>query len=210
MRRLGAWYIYVMAGRFHVGTSGFSYPQWHGSFYPADLPADRMLHHHSCVLPSVELNNTFSRFPSAAQIARWREATPGHFRFAVKAQRLITYIRRLCHVGDAVRTQIERVEALHDRRGPLLFQFPPSLPCDHGAALAIMEADDEPTLESVGPLVSPRLHRSRYSTRAMQAWTRRIQAQLWAGKTVDAYFTHEDGAPAPVYAARPRTLAERL
>jgi uncharacterized protein YecE (DUF72 family) len=235
-----------MAAPFYVGTSGFGYPEWRGSFYPADLPAQRMLQHYSRRLLSVELNNTFYRFPAPAQVAQWREATPEHFRFAVKAHRLITHIKRLRDVADIVRTQIERLEGLRDRRGPLLFQLPPSMRCDlglladflhglppmpmavefrhaswhqgrvygtlaeHGAALAIMESDeDEPVLEFVGPLVYLRLHRSAYTAQTMQAWARRIRAQLQAGKAVYAYFTHEDGAPAPTYAERLRALVER-
>jgi uncharacterized protein YecE (DUF72 family) len=204
-----------------------------------------MLHHYSRVFPSVELNNTFYRFPPLAQVEEWRKATPKGFRFSVKAHRLITHIKRLQDAGDAVRTQLERVAALKDRRGPLLFQFPPSLRCDlpllteflyalpssplaiefrhaswhidqvytalgqHGAGLAIMESDeDEPVLEYVGPLTYLRLHRSSYTPAALQAWAERIEAQLSAKKDVYAYFTHEDGAPAPEYAEQLRRLVK--
>jgi uncharacterized protein YecE (DUF72 family) len=234
----------VVAGRilgcmaeWFVGTSGFSYPEWKGDFYPKDLPADQMLHHYSRVLRTVEINNTFYRFPAVALVDEWRSATPGGFRFSVKAHRLITHIKRLTDVGDAVRTQLERVAVLGDRAGPLLFQFPPSLRRDvplladfllllpttsivvefrhrswyaddvyaaltaRGASMAIMEADDDaPVLEFVGPLLYLRLHRSSYAPEDLRVWTDRIRAALEAGKDAYAYFTHEDGAPAPAYA----------
>jgi uncharacterized protein YecE (DUF72 family) len=112
---------------FYVGTSGFSYPEWKGSFYPKDIAAGKMLEHYSGIFRTVEINNTFYRFPAADLVDEWRRATPPGFRFAVKAHRLITHIKRLREIGDAVRTQLERVAVLQDRRGPLLFQFPPSL-----------------------------------------------------------------------------------
>lgn len=116
-----------MAAKLYVGTSGFSYPEWRGSFYPADLSADEMLQHYSRVFPTVELNNTFYRFPRREHVEQWRKATPKGFRFSVKVNRVITHIQRLRDVGELVRVQLERVEGLKDRRGPLLFQLPPSL-----------------------------------------------------------------------------------
>jgi uncharacterized protein YecE (DUF72 family) len=228
---------------FYAGTSGFSYPEWKGSFYPKDLAADQMLRYYSGVLRTVEINNTFYRFPAMALVEEWRQATPIGFRFAVKAHRLITHIKRLRDVGDAVRTQIERAAVLQDRGGPLLFQFPPSLHRDvplltdflllvpstpiaiefrhaswhtdevyaalasRGAALAIMESDDDqPMLEFVGPLVYLRLHRSTYTPDALRTWAERIRTHLAEGKDVYAYFTHEDGAPAPDYAQQLQSL----
>ena len=119
-----------MTARLYAGTSGFSYPEWRGSFYPEDLPADEMLRHYSRVFPTVELNNTFYRFPRPAQVEQWRKATPRGFRFSVKAHRAITHTRRLRDADELVRVQLERVEGLKDRAGPLLFQLPPSLKRD--------------------------------------------------------------------------------
>jgi uncharacterized protein YecE (DUF72 family) len=116
-----------MGASLFAGTSGFSYPEWRGSFYPAGLPTNQMLHHYSRAFPSVEMNNTFYRYPTSAQVEQWRDATPKGFRFSIKAHRLITHIKRLRAVSDAVRTQIERTDGLKDRRGPILFQLPPSL-----------------------------------------------------------------------------------
>jgi len=119
-----------MPARLYAGTSGFSYPEWRGSFYPEDLPAAEMLRFYSRVFPTVELNTTFYRFPKAAQVEEWRKATPRGFRFSIKANRLITHTRRLREVEELVRLQLERIGALKDRAGPLLFQLPPSLRLD--------------------------------------------------------------------------------
>ncbi len=231
--------------KLYVGTSGFSYPEWRGSFYPADLPGDEMLHHYSRVFSTVELNNTFYRFPRTEHVEQWRQATPKGFRFSIKTNRKITHIQRLRDVGELVRVQLERVQGLQDRRGPLLFQLPPSLRCDlpllkdflttlppllcavefrhaswysdevyatlaeHHAALVIMESDDdEPVLEFVGPFAYLRLHRSAYPQAEMNAWAGRIEEQIAKKKDVYAYFTHEEGAPAPEYAQQLRTIVE--
>ncbi|MBI3975199.1 MAG: DUF72 domain-containing protein [Armatimonadetes bacterium] len=234
-----------MAARLYAGTSGFSYPEWRGNFYPKDLPQEEMLRYYSRIFPSVELNNTFYRFPRTAQVQQWRKATPRGFRFSVKAHRLITHIRRLRNAEEVLRVQLERVADLRDRAGPLLFQLPPSLQADlpllrdflyllpprrravefrhaswyddavyalleeHHTALTIMESDeDEPVLQFVGPFVYLRLHRSSYSPATLRAWIARIREQLARQKDVYAYFTHEEGAPAPDYARRLRTLVE--
>ncbi len=119
-----------MPARLHVGTSGFSYPEWRGRFYPNDLAAEEMLKFYSRTFRTVELNNTFYRFPRIAQVEEWRKATPRGFRFSVKANRSITHTRRLRDVDELVRLQLERVAGLKDRGGPLLFQLPPSLKRD--------------------------------------------------------------------------------
>ena len=59
-----------------VGTSGYSYKEWKGRFYPADLPADAMLAYYAERFPTVEINNTFYRMPAAAMLAKWAAGTP--------------------------------------------------------------------------------------------------------------------------------------
>ena len=110
-----------------AGTSGYSYPGWRGSFYPAKIPASEMLAHYASRLPAVEINNTFYRLPSSEVLARWRDAVPATFRFAVKAPRRITHHAKLADCGDAVRFFAERLEALGDKLGCVLFQLPPYL-----------------------------------------------------------------------------------
>jgi uncharacterized protein YecE (DUF72 family) len=233
-----------MAARLYAGTSGFSYPEWRGDFYPPDLRSEEMLAFYGRAFRTVELNNTFYRFPRAEHVAQWRQATPPGFRFAVKVNRVITHIQRLRDVAELVRVQLERVAPLEDRRGPLLFQLPPSVRRDvpllrdflagvppvlatiefrhaswhtdevyavldeHRVALAIMESDgDEPVLEFVGPFAYLRLHRSGYPAEALDAWAARVREQLAHERDVYAYFTHEEGAPAP---ANARELLRRV
>lgn len=119
--------------RAYIGTSGFSYPEWKGSFYPADLPSSEMLRFYGQAFPSVELNNTFYRYPGEDTLAQWAAAVPPAFRFSVKAHRRITHLKRLADVDGDLAFLAERLRGLTDRLGPVLFQLPPSLP--HNAAL---------------------------------------------------------------------------
>ncbi len=116
--------------RLFVGTSGFSYPEWRGGFYPADLGEDKMLRYYAERLPSVELNNTFYRMPRAELIERWRAEVPEDFCFAVKAPRRITHIARLKNTGEEVAYLDRVIGTLGARLGPILFQLPPFLKKD--------------------------------------------------------------------------------
>ena len=84
-----------MKTRILAGTSGFSYKQWKGSFYPEELPDAQMLHYYSTRLSTVEINNTFYRMPLRSVIENWASTTPDDFRFAIKASRRITHMSRL-------------------------------------------------------------------------------------------------------------------
>lgn len=109
-----------------AGTSGFAFAEWKGGFYPADLPSDRMLSYYASHLPTVEINVSFYRMPTVEMIANWKAQTPEGFRFAIKAHRRITHVKRLHDVDGEVRWLNERVSVLEERLGPILFQFPPS------------------------------------------------------------------------------------
>lgn len=111
--------------RVRVGTSGFSYPEWRGGFYPADLPDSRMLGYYSERLPAVEINNTFYRMPKGEQLAAWRDAVGADFQFVLKASRRITHIGRLVGVGDSVAYLWNAASVLDRKLGPILFQLPP-------------------------------------------------------------------------------------
>jgi uncharacterized protein YecE (DUF72 family) len=108
-----------------TGTSGFSYDEWHGSFYPDDLAASARLGFYGSRLKSVEVNNTFYQMPQPALLERWRDAVPPDFCFALKAPRRITHVQRLKNAEDAVRRFIEVAGVLGGRLGPVLFQLPP-------------------------------------------------------------------------------------
>src|SRR5262245_51183297 len=85
-----------------AGTSGFSYPQWKGSFYPPDLPDGELLAYYAARLPVVEINNTFYRMPRADLLTRWAEKVPDGFQFVLKAPQRITHKDRLDGTADAV------------------------------------------------------------------------------------------------------------
>jgi uncharacterized protein YecE (DUF72 family) len=110
-----------------AGTSGYSYKEWAGSFYPEKLPASEMLRHYAQRLPTVEINNTFYRMPAEALLARWAEEVPAGFTFTLKAPRRITHIKRIKGVEADVAEFSRRANALGDRLGMFLFQLPPTL-----------------------------------------------------------------------------------
>ena len=110
-----------------IGTSGFSYPAWRGSFYPEKLPPSRMLEFYAERLGTVEINNTFYRMPKAEILRGWAAATPAGFRFAPKAPQQITHRQKLVGSADSVAFFLAAIEALGDKLGPTLFQLPPFL-----------------------------------------------------------------------------------
>jgi len=111
--------------RLLVGTSGYSFKQWKGNFYPADLSDKDMLPFYSRALPAVEINYTFRHLPSAKSIAGWAEATPPEFVFVLKASQRITHILRLKDAGEAAHTFMTAASGLGPKLGPVLFQLPP-------------------------------------------------------------------------------------
>lgn len=115
-----------------VGTSGWSYKEWKGSFYPADLPADDMLRHYGTRLPTVEINNSFYRIPKEKVLLDWAAQVPAEFRFVLKASRRITHINRLADADDTLGYFLRTVNVLGEKLGPTLFQCPPSLRKDMG------------------------------------------------------------------------------
>ena len=118
--------------RLHCGTSGFAYDGWTGPFYPADLPDDERLQFYGSRLDTVEINNTFYQMPKRPLMERWATQVPEGFRFAVKAPKQITHIKKLKDCGDAVQFLVQAVGGLGVRQGPLLFQLPPFLKQDVG------------------------------------------------------------------------------
>jgi uncharacterized protein YecE (DUF72 family) len=112
------------------GTSGFSYKEWKGSFYPEDLPDSEMLRFYASRLPAVEINNTFYRMPRAALLESWAEQVPDGFSFSLKASQQITHRKRLKDAGEAVSYFFAVATTLGDRLGPSLFQLPPNLKKD--------------------------------------------------------------------------------
>lgn len=108
-----------------VGTSGYSYKEWKGSFYPADLPASAMLRYYGERFKTVEINNTFYRMPARSMLDKWPGQVPADFTFVLKASQRITHVKRLKEATSEVAYFFESASALGDQLGPVLFQLPP-------------------------------------------------------------------------------------
>ena len=115
-----------------IGTSGYNYPEWKGSFYPADLPVARMLPYYAERFPTVEINYTFYRMPNEKVAAGWAAQTPSPYRLTLKAPRRITHDSRLKNCGPLVGAFCDVAASLGDKLGALLFQLPPNLKQDLG------------------------------------------------------------------------------
>ncbi len=124
-----------------VGTSGFSYPEWKGNFYPAGLPDAEMLASYAQRLGTVEINNTFYRMPQPSLLEGWSAKVGGvkTFAFALKAPRSITHIARLKDAHDAVAHFWKVATVLGDQLGPVLSQLPPFLRKDAGVLREFLE-----------------------------------------------------------------------
>ena len=118
--------------RIRVGTSGWSYKEWKGSFYPEDLSTAKMLPYYAERLSTVEINYTFRRLPAAKTLESWVHQTSSGFVFAVKANMRITHILRLKNAGQATEIFLKAIDPLRTSRrlGPVLFQLPPAMKCD--------------------------------------------------------------------------------
>ena len=116
-----------MTVKIWVGTSGYSYPEWKGTFYPEDLAASGMLSYYSERFSTVEINNTFYRMPSDKVLAGWAGGTPDDFTFTLKAPRRITHDARLRDCAETLDTFCARAKTLGHKLGVLLFQLPPWL-----------------------------------------------------------------------------------
>jgi len=110
-----------------AGTSGYSYKEWKGSFYPEKTAPAAMLAHYAERLPAVEINNTFYRMPRREVVATWAGQVPESFRFAVKVSQRITHRKRLKEVGEELDYLLGQLEPLGARLGLLLVQLPPNL-----------------------------------------------------------------------------------
>ena len=108
-----------------VGTSGYSYKEWKGRFYPRELKEAGMLRFYAERFATVEINNTFYRMPSPELVSRWEGEVPAGFRFVLKAPRRITHEKRLHDVADTVERFLDVASRLGAKQGPLLFQLPP-------------------------------------------------------------------------------------
>ncbi len=113
--------------KIRAGTSGYSYKEWKGHFYPADLPAAEMLAYYAKQFSTVEINNTFYRMPTDKLLLDWSRQVPDSFQFVLKASRRITHNKKLANVDEDLAYLLKTMAALGAKRGPLLFQTPPFL-----------------------------------------------------------------------------------
>lgn len=114
-----------------IGTSGWQYRQWRGSFYPHALPQPAWLGFYAERFDTVEVNNAFYRLPEASTFAAWRQRTPPGFVVAVKASRYLTHVKRLREPAEPVERFLSRAGELGPKLGPVLLQLPPTMRADH-------------------------------------------------------------------------------
>jgi uncharacterized protein YecE (DUF72 family) len=115
---------------FYVGTSGYSYKEWKGRFYPKGLPDKQMLRHYGEHFRTVEINYTFRGMPEASVLQAWAGMVPTDFKFVLKAPQQITHRKRLKDAGDSVAQLFDVAGVLNERWGPVLFQLPPNFKKD--------------------------------------------------------------------------------
>jgi uncharacterized protein YecE (DUF72 family) len=213
-----------------IGTSGFSYPSWRPGFYPADSRPDEFLRRYAERLPTVELNNTFYRLPAEDQFARWADATPSDFRFAVTMTRQFTARGRV----EGVDTFELSARALGDRLGPIRIKVPQAR--DDGFLILLLgsvdpglryaldfrhESWNDPAVDALldehgvvrveadrgaAPFRYLRFRDPPYDDESLAALAERVRRLLDDGRDVYAYFRHEDEPTAPAYAERLRWL----
>ena len=132
---------------FLAGTSGYSYKEWKGNFYPEKLPAKKMLEYYATKFRTVEVNNTFYRMPNAKTLELWRDSVPPEFRFVIKASQKITHFKRLKETNDEIDYLFRALTVLGLTLGPVLFQLPPNLKCDLDRLKAFLDVvPPEPTI----------------------------------------------------------------
>ncbi len=113
-----------------IGTSGWVYAHWRDVFYPVGLRESRWLPFYAQHFPTVELNSSFYRLPSEQAFARWAAEAPAGFRFAVKASRYLTHMKKLRDPQEPLHRFLGRARLLGDKLGPILYQLPPNWKCN--------------------------------------------------------------------------------
>jgi uncharacterized protein YecE (DUF72 family) len=177
-----------------VGTSGFAYASWRGSFYPRRLKPAEMLGFYAQRLRTVEVNTTFYRTQPDEVVAGWVGSVPHEFRFAVKAHRRITHNRRMPNLEEAIRLLAHEADGFGDRLGPVLFQLPPTAPFDEGR------------IERIAALL-PSQWRVAYQFRHRSWHTPQVAERL---ERMGAALVHGDGEAEPGLLGRGAFLYFRL
>ena len=125
--------------RYLVGTSGYNYPEWRGSFYPEKFPTGKMLAFYAGHFNTVEVNYTFYRIPTPPLLEGWAKGTPETFTFTLKAPRRITHDSKLQRCEDLTQTFCRTARTLGAKLGTLLFQLPPTFKRDDAVLGGFLE-----------------------------------------------------------------------
>jgi uncharacterized protein YecE (DUF72 family) len=178
--------------RLLAGASGYSFKEWKGAFYPQGIRPEAMLAWYAERLPTVEINNTFYRMPTAAVLENWARSTPEGFRFAIKASRRITHMARLKAetAADSVNYLYRNLAALGAKRGPVLFQLPPQM------------KKDLPRLGAFLKLL-PENHRAAFEFRNPSWFDDEVYEALRGAGAVLCLSEREDNAPPPLVQTAP-------
>jgi uncharacterized protein YecE (DUF72 family) len=175
------------ASRLFAGASGYSFKEWKGTFYPEDMKPDAMLAYYAGRLPTVEINNTFYRMPRTNVLENWAATVPEGFRFAIKASRRITHMSRLRAESSAesLKYLYQNLEALGEKRGPVLFQLPPFF------------KKDLPRLTEFLAML-PEGHRAAFEFRNDSWFEDDVYAALKGAQASLVLSEREDNAPPPL------------
>lgn len=179
-------------GKVLAGASGYSFKEWKGDFYPEKIKPEEMLAYYSERLPTVEINNTFYRMPKTEVLQNWAAQTPAEFRFAIKASRRITHFARLKaeEAGENVAFLYKQLEALGDKRGPVLFQLPPFLKKDLPRLAGFLE-------------LLPADHRAAFEFRNDSWFDDEVYAALKGAGASLCFSEREDDTPPPLVETAP-------
>jgi len=123
--KVGPAKVRVVSAGTYIGTSGWHYDHWKGPFYSSGLPEKAFLQYYAGSFGTAEINNSFYRLPERKTLLRWRSAVPEDFVFSVKASRYLTHMKKLKDPKEPLERLFDRVDALEDKLGPILFQLPP-------------------------------------------------------------------------------------
>ena len=178
--------------RILAGARGYSFKEWRGTFYPEKMKPEEMLPFYSTRLPTVEINNTFYRFPRQNVLEEWARVTPAPFKFSIKAPRRITHIGRLKpeSVTESIGFLYNNMGPLGDKRGPVLFQCPPTM------------KKDLARLEGFLALL-PKDHRAAFEFRNDSWFTDDVYAALKGVGASLCFSEREDNAPPPLVETAP-------
>jgi uncharacterized protein YecE (DUF72 family) len=175
-----------------AGASGYSYKEWKGTFYPEAIGPEEMLAWYSERLPTVEINNTFYRMPRTSVLEHWAATAPAGFRFSIKASQRITHMARLKveTATEPLGYLYKNLQALGDKRGPVLFQLPPNL------------KKDLPRLSTFLGLL-PKDHHAAFEFRNDTWFDDEVYAALKGAGAALVLSEREDNAPPPLVETGP-------